>query len=113
MLSVVEKIQFVQRRGTSCKKWDNQTVMFGEDGLTGLWVADMDFKVAECITEALHKAVDFGVFGYVYPWDGYYNAIMEWEKSHHGYELKKRVVPLCSRCCAGLQLADAHEEQAR
>lgn len=89
MLYIVEKIQFVHRRGTSCKKWDNQTVMFGEDGLTGLWVADMDFKVAECITEAMHKAVDFGVFGYVYPWDSYYEAIMDWEKSHHGYELKR------------------------
>ena len=63
--------------------------MFGEDGLTGLWVADMDFKVADCITDAMHKMVDFGVFGYVYPWDGYYDAIIEWEAKYHNYNVKK------------------------
>jgi len=86
---LLEKIEFVARRGTSCKKWDSQTVMFSKDGLTGLWVADMDFKVAPCVTEALHKAVDFGVFGYVYPWQGYYDAIISWEARYHDYNIKK------------------------
>lgn len=63
--------------------------MFSRDGMTGLWVADMDFKVAGCITDALHKAVDFGVFGYVYPWDSYYDAIISWEATYHGYNIKK------------------------
>ena len=63
--------------------------MFGEDGLTGLWVADMDFKVAPCITEALHRAVDFGVFGYVYPWQGYYDAVIGWEKERHGFAVRQ------------------------
>ena len=85
----MEEIKFVSRRGTSCKKWDKQTEMFSKDGLVGLWVADMDFKCADCILEAMHKYVDFGVFGYVYPWDSYFDAIIRWEKEKHGYEVKK------------------------
>lgn len=79
----------MQRRGTSCKKWDNQTVMFGEDGLVGLWVADMDFKAPDCVARALHKCVDFGVFGYTYPWNGYFKALIDWEKMYHGYTVQK------------------------
>ena len=84
-----EIIECMKRRGTSCKKWDKQTVMFGEDGLVGLWVADMDFKAPDCVLQALHKCVDFGVFGYTYPWDGYFEALIDWEKKYHGYAVKK------------------------
>ena len=83
------EIRYVDRRGTSCKKWDNQTAMFGADGLMGLWVADMDFRAADPVIDALRKAVDFGVFGYVYPWDGYYEAVMDWEWTRHGYRVEK------------------------
>lgn len=85
----MEEIKFVPRRGTSCKKWDKQTVMFSKDGLTGLWVADMDFRCPECVLKAMHDYVDFGVFGYVYPWDSYYDALMDWEEKEHGYKTDK------------------------
>jgi len=85
----VEKIEFVQRRGTSCKKWDRQQEMFSRDGLTGLWVADMDFKAPECVRNALKEAVEFGVFGYVYPRDSYFQAIIDWEARYHGYHIRK------------------------
>lgn len=37
-------IQYVDRRGTDCNKWDGQQNMFGEEGLHAMWVADMDFN---------------------------------------------------------------------
>lgn len=51
--------EIIERRGTDCYKWD----LFNQDMLP-MWVADMDFRVPEPITKALHKAVDHAVFGY-------------------------------------------------
>ena len=49
----------LDHRAHRSAKWS----VFDEDVLP-LWVADMDFKVAPAITEALHERVDFGVFAY-------------------------------------------------
>ena len=37
-------LEYVDRRGTGSEKWDGQEKTFGENGLLGMWVADMDFK---------------------------------------------------------------------
>lgn len=86
---LLENIEFVPRRGTNCAKWDSLSARFSRDGLIGLWVADMDFRVAPCITEALRKAVDLGLFGYAYPSQGYYDAVIDWEERYHGYRIQK------------------------
>jgi len=39
---------FVPRRGTDCMKWDSSA-----DGVLPLWVADMDFRAAPAIVDAL------------------------------------------------------------
>ena len=83
------ELEYVERRGTNCNKWDGQTKMFGEEGLHAMWVADMDFKVAPCVQEALREYVDQGVFGYMRVPDSYYDACIDWEYQHHGYRMKK------------------------
>ncbi len=82
-------LEYVDRRGTNCNKWDGQTKMFGEDGLHAMWVADMDFKVATCIQDALKEYVEMGVFGYMRVPDSYYDACIKWEYRYHGYKMKK------------------------
>lgn len=86
---MAEQIQYIDRAGSGCNKWDHQTAMFGEEGLLPLWIADMDFRAAECIRQAVHAYVDFGVFGYNSPTDGYYQAFIDWEKRRHGYEVQR------------------------
>ena len=44
------------RRGTDSYKWDTPSA----DDIIPMWVADMDFSVAPCITEALRRRVDLG-----------------------------------------------------
>lgn len=51
--------QVVERRGTASLKWTR----YGPEVLP-LWVADMDFPAPEPIREALHSAINHGVFGY-------------------------------------------------
>lgn len=82
-------LQYIDRRNTNCEKWDEQTPSFGEEGLHAMWVADMDFKVPECVQKALHDYVDMGAFGYMSVPDSYYQAFIQWENRHHQYEVKK------------------------
>lgn len=52
-----------------------------------MWVADMDFKTAPCIIDALRRRVDQGVFGYTKVPDEYYAATVNWFAARHGWEL--------------------------
>lgn len=63
--------------------------MFGEEGLHAMWVADMDFKIPQCVQKALHDYVDFGTVGYYRIPDGYYDAFINWEKAHFNFEVKR------------------------
>lgn len=85
----MSQVKYVDRKNTNCNKWDGQTKMFGEEGLLPLWVADMDFKVPACVTEALSKYVSQGVFGYYKIPDSYYQAFINWENQYHSYAVQK------------------------
>lgn len=85
----MSQVKYVDRRNTNCNKWDAQTAMFGEEGLLPLWVADMDFQVPSCVTDALSAYVSQGVFGYYKVPDSYYQAFIDWEKQHHSYEVQR------------------------
>jgi bifunctional pyridoxal-dependent enzyme with beta-cystathionase and maltose regulon repressor activities len=41
------------RSNTNCVKWDTVKAIFGRDDVIPMWVADMDFPVAQPIVEAL------------------------------------------------------------
>ena len=97
----MEKLIYVDRRNTNCNKWDGQYKMFGEEGLHAMWVADMDFRVPECVVEALKKYVESGVYGYYKIPDAYYQAFINWEKEHHGYEVKKEWIRFSPGVVAG------------
>ena len=47
-----EVIKYVDRIGTNCNKWDGLENKFGDPDLMALWVADMDFKVPQCVIDA-------------------------------------------------------------
>jgi len=83
-----EEIVFVDRRNTDCNKWDNLHAMYGEGDLQAMWIADMDFKVADCIAKAIEKYLTMGVFGYYKVPASYHEAFIEWEKKYHNYSLK-------------------------
>ncbi|PWH14726.1 MAG: putative C-S lyase [Anaerolineae bacterium] len=51
--------QIISRRGTNSLKWDS----YPEEVLP-MWVADMDFRSPPAVIDALHQAVEHGIFGY-------------------------------------------------
>ena len=84
-----EPILYVDRKGTHCEKWDGLGERFGREDLLALWVADMDFRVPQCVLEAEKDYLDTGVFGYYHPSEGYYQAFMDWEQERHGYSMQR------------------------
>ncbi|QJA08640.1 pyridoxal phosphate-dependent aminotransferase [Romboutsia sp. CE17] len=80
---------YVERNGTNCLKWDALDTRFGDPELISMWVADMEFKTPECVTDALKERIDHGIFGYSYVPDTYYQAVIDWEYNHHGYKIEK------------------------
>lgn len=77
--------KIVDRRGTSCLKYDFGMKRKGRDDLLPLWVADMDFTLPQEILEDFHKRIDNGIFGYTDPDDAYYEAMNTWFSQRHGY----------------------------
>ena len=77
--------EIVNRRGTNSVKWDEAK----EEGVIPMWVADMDFKAAPCILDALKKRVDHGVFGYTIVPDSYYESIISWFERRHQWHIER------------------------
>ena len=80
----------IPRRGSGAIKWDARPPFEADtEGVIPLWVADMDFKAAPFIIDALRKRVDHGVFGYVCVPDSYYEAVCRWFSGRHGWKVEK------------------------
>ena len=77
--------ELISRRGTNSYKWDSAA----DAGVLPLWVADMDFRTAPAITEALARRVAHGIFGYTQVPEAYYNAVTGWFARRHGWHFKK------------------------
>lgn len=78
------------RRGTYSLKWD-----VAENELP-MWVADMDFRTAPEITDALEKRAQHGIFGYTIIPDEWYDAYINWWRSRHGFEIKREWLVFCT-----------------
>lgn len=50
-----------------------------------MWVADMNFETAPAVTKALEERIKHPLYGYFIPSDDYYNSIIHWQQSHHGW----------------------------
>ena len=79
----------IDRRGTHCVKFDALKDMYGRDDLLSLWVADMDFATPDFIIDALKRRLDHPVLGYPVQYDGYWQSVVDWIRSHHGWQVER------------------------
>ena len=78
----------IDRRGTGCVKWDEAP----DKEVLPLWVADMDFRAAPAILEAVKKRAEHGVFGYTVVEDDYYDAVMSWFRRRHQWMIRREEI---------------------
>ena len=84
-----EIVQFVDRYGTDCVKWDGLEEKYGDKDMLSMWVADMDFRCPECVHAAIRKYMECGAYGYDMLSGRFNKAFAKWEKEKHGYEVKQ------------------------
>lgn len=72
------------RRASNSYKWDS-----APEGVLPMWVADMDFRTAPAIIDALQKRVAHGIFGYTRVPDAYYDAVTSWFSRRHGWNIDR------------------------
>lgn len=78
-----------ERRNTNSLKYDFAVERGYPPDVLPLWVADMDFPAPKPVLDALHKAVEHGIFGYSEVKDEYYGAVSEWFLRHFEWKPKK------------------------
>lgn len=81
--------EIIERKNTNCVKYDKLESYFGAKDLLPLWVADMDFKVPPCISEAIVERANHEIYGYTYRGDSCINSIQNWLKTRHNWGIPK------------------------
>ncbi|MGG3801701.1 MalY/PatB family protein [Metabacillus fastidiosus] len=83
--------EVIDRRETDSKKWSKKHLQekFGDEESIPLWIADMDFRVAQPIIEALTERAQHGIFGYGHKSDAFLEAVVNWNKKRNGWDIEK------------------------
>lgn len=81
----------IDRGGVGSIKW-----AAAGGGQIPLGLADMDFRAAPAIVEALQRRVDHGVYGYTDAQSGQLDAICEWTAARRGWALEVDWITPCS-----------------
>ena len=77
------------RKVSGAIKSDCVKKVFGKEGLTPLWVADMDFETPDFIIDALRQRMEHPVFGYTAEPEDFRSAVADWIFDHHGWKIEK------------------------
>ncbi|MDR1561840.1 MAG: PatB family C-S lyase [Dysgonamonadaceae bacterium] len=100
--------EIINRKGSGALKIDALKERYGRDDLIGMWVADMDFRCGDFITDALKRRCDHGIFGYSITPEGFRNSIIRWTKSRHQWELQKEWISYIPGIVKGIALCIMH-----
>jgi cystathionine beta-lyase len=86
----------IDRRNNNSAKWDQiaQEMGPGSEDIIPLSVADMEFKVAPEIVEAIRRKADFALYGYSIPDANYYDAVIGWMERRHHWKIKQEWISL-------------------
>jgi len=91
------------RIGTDSVKWDQQIRTFGKDNIeVGMGIADMDFKTAPVITEALNKRLRHENWGYLDMPRSFAEGIIRWNKQRYGIDINPESLVITTGVHPGL-----------
>jgi len=83
--------EIINRKNTDSMKWspDYLAENFESADVIPLWVADMDFRTAQPIIDALVERAQHGIYGYAAAGDEFYDAIISWQRRRNNWEISK------------------------
>ena len=92
----------IDRIGTDCEKWDDRAVL--NEGAVPLWVADMDFRCAPAIGEAIARRAAHECYGYTMITDEDIAAFLAYNERRHGLRNAAEDVLMLPCVVTGLKL---------
>lgn len=95
----------IRRKGTNSIKWDFTDKFLGAKDVLPMWVADMDFKVPDPVINAIKRRAKHGIYGYTGRSESYYDAIINWMKIRHNWEINRNWLTDSPGVVAGLSIA--------
>lgn len=84
--------EIVDRSHNRSAKYDERGKKFGDPNVIPLWIADMDFKTAQPVIDALKARAEEGIWGYTSRPDSYYDAVCGWQKRRNGWEIDRSMI---------------------
>jgi len=90
----------IDRSGTGSWKYE----AFGPDVLP-VWVADMDFRSPPCVLDALHGAIEHGVFGYSTPRRELIELVLDRLATRHHLRVEAEMLTFLPGMVVALNLA--------
>lgn len=79
--------EVIDRSKNYAAKYDERIHKFETNDVIPLWVADMDFRTAQPVIEALKARAEDGLFGYVSRPDSYFKAGCDWQERRKGWKI--------------------------
>lgn len=92
------------RHGTACEKWDGMEARLGE-GINPMWVADMDFRCPDEITQAMVERAAHPAYGYTHQTEKATKAMLDFMQRRHNVTLTADEQILLSCVVTGLRAA--------
>lgn len=92
--------QRIDRRHSDSLKWRK----YGDRDILPMWVADTDFRSADCITAALQQRIAHGVFGYGFPPEELSEVIVERLSRRYGWQIQPEWLVFLPGVVCGLNL---------
>lgn len=87
--------EIVDRSKNNAAKYMELEKNFNTKDLIPAWVADMDFRVADEITQAIIDKAKQGIYGYTYRPDSYYKSYRDWQIKRNNFDFD---INLFSHC---------------
>lgn len=81
--------EIIPRENTRSVKYDLRETIFGRGDVLPLWVADMDFRTPDVVTDAIKQRLDHPILGYSIRDDKYNDALVDWLQRRHNWTIKK------------------------
>ena len=81
--------EIINRKSTSCLKYDFAAERGYPKDILPFWVADMDFRAPVPVIDALKTRADHGIFGYTQVKDDYFNVLQNWFRTRHDWEIER------------------------
>ncbi|MDR0757956.1 MAG: pyridoxal phosphate-dependent aminotransferase [Tannerella sp.] len=77
--------EIIPRRDSHSCKWDSAD----DSDVLPMWVADMDFRTAQPVIDALEKRAQHGIFGYAKVPDACFEAVAGWFARRHHFRIQQ------------------------